>query len=86
MREPLDAAGLRDKVGLRQIDVANAMNRRLATISDWETGKIKPKLHIGEVLALCKLYKVSLEELHSAFELSAKKGATSPPDSVTPQE
>jgi transcriptional regulator with XRE-family HTH domain len=62
---------LRERAGLTQRDVAIALNKREATISDWERKVKYPKLSFSEIVALVQLYQCSLEELAAAFDSPA---------------
>jgi putative transcriptional regulator len=66
---------LRKRVGLRQQDLAFALNKRQATISDWERGATIPHLTPSETLALIQVLNCTLEELAEAFD-PIKKGTT----------
>lgn len=59
---------LRERVGLTQQEVADALDKRIATISDWERHVSVPTLTLSEALKLTRLYECSLEELVEAFD------------------
>lgn len=52
---------VREKKGLSQADVANALNLSRQAISQWETGKAYPD--IDNLVLLCELYDMTLDEL-----------------------
>lgn len=54
---------LRERVGLTQRQVAEALGKTDQTISNWENGVRTPKLTPRETLALCRVLKCTLEEL-----------------------
>lgn len=59
---------LRERAGLTQRQVANALNKREATISEWERGVTRPRLSFAETLKLMRLYEATIEELCIAFD------------------
>jgi DNA-binding transcriptional regulator YiaG len=63
-------AGLRLRAGLTQRQVAAALNKKVATVSDWERFVKYPQLTFSEVLTLMQLYKCTLEDLAIAFDRS----------------
>lgn len=52
---------LRKKSGLKQSDVAKKLSYSDKTVSKWETGELLPS--IANLMALCELYNVSLDEM-----------------------
>lgn len=56
---------IREKLGYTQIDLANILGVKQATIAMWETGKSKPT--IDKALKLAKLFNVSVEELFDDY-------------------
>lgn len=54
---------LRERAGLTQRQVAEALGKTDQTVSNWENGVRSPKLTPKETLALCRILKCSLEEL-----------------------
>lgn len=66
--EEITPVGLRIRAGLTQRKVAERLNKRTQTISDWERGTRKPQLTFTETFMLMRLYKCSLEELIIAFD------------------
>ncbi|MBD2341809.1 helix-turn-helix transcriptional regulator [Calothrix sp. FACHB-156] len=54
---------LRKRAELRILDVAYRLNVAESTVRNWETGRTLPTLNPCEMLTLCQMYKVSLEEL-----------------------
>ncbi|MGB5960210.1 MAG: helix-turn-helix transcriptional regulator [Coleofasciculaceae cyanobacterium] len=57
----------REELGLTQRDIAQALDKTVQTISNWETGLYEPKMTPREVKALCRLLKWSLEEMPDDF-------------------
>jgi DNA-binding XRE family transcriptional regulator len=57
----------REEVGLTQRDIAQALDKTVQTISNWETGLYEPKMTPREVKALCRLLKWTLEEMPDDF-------------------
>lgn len=54
---------LRERVGLTQRQVAEALGKTDQTVSNWENGVRAPKLTPRETLVLCRVLKCTLEEL-----------------------
>jgi putative transcriptional regulator len=54
---------LKKRAELRILDVAYRLNVAESTVRNWETGRTLPTLNPFEMLMLCQMYKVSLEEL-----------------------
>jgi transcriptional regulator with XRE-family HTH domain len=57
----------REALGLTQRDIAQALDKTVQTISNWETGIYEPKMTPREVKALCRLLKWTLEEMPDEF-------------------
>lgn len=55
-------------MGLTQRQVAQALDIRESTISDWERRVSIPHLPLSKTKRLLELYQCSLEELIEAFE------------------
>jgi transcriptional regulator with XRE-family HTH domain len=64
----LTPALLRKRAGLTQRRVAETLNKKVTTISDWERGTVQPRLSFTEVKRLMELYDCTLDELIEAFE------------------
>lgn len=54
---------LRDKAGLTQREVANALGVTDQTVSNWENGVRQMKLTIRQTISLCQVLNCSLEDL-----------------------
>jgi len=52
--------------GLKQQEVAEALNKKNNTISDWENGKAKPDVEL--LPKLCKLYGINPDLLFEEFD------------------
>lgn len=52
---------IRKAKGMTRRDVAKAIDVTEATLGNWERGKTEPKAH--DIIALCKLYGCSADEL-----------------------
>ncbi|RCJ20227.1 hypothetical protein A6S26_05760 [Nostoc sp. ATCC 43529] len=69
---------LRNRAELRILDVAYRLKVAESTVRNWETGRTLPTLNPIEMLTLCQMYKVSLEELatiaSTSYEEHQKKG------------
>ncbi|MGK7940517.1 MAG: helix-turn-helix transcriptional regulator [Crocosphaera sp.] len=61
---------LREKAGLRTIDVAYHLDVAESTVRNWEYGRTMPRLRADQFAQLCQLYKCSIEELAKASQNS----------------
>lgn len=59
---------LRQRSGLTQVQLAELLGVRQATVSDWERGKAEPNLSPAQTLKLCQLLNCTLDELVEAIE------------------
>ena len=66
LESQLNPARLRKRVGLTQRQVAQALNVRESTVSEWERGLSAPRLRL--VRQILNVYQCSLDELIEAFE------------------
>lgn len=62
---------LRKRANLTQRKVAEALDVRQGTISDWERGLAVPHLRPSQVKVMMQLFKCSIDELIEAYEGSA---------------
>ncbi|MBD2563875.1 transcriptional regulator [Nostoc sp. 'Peltigera membranacea cyanobiont' 213] len=62
---------LRERKGLRTVDVASRVGIAESTVRNWEYGKTIPKLRIDQFSELMKLYECSFDELMTAVKESA---------------
>jgi putative transcriptional regulator len=62
---------LRERKGLRTVDVASRVGIAESTVRNWEYGKTIPKLRIDQFSELMKLYECSFDELMAAVKESA---------------
>ena len=61
----------REKLGLTQKDVAKKMGCAIATIESWEKGTSKPQTR--NLLRLCALYKIQINDAYPALYQKLKK-------------
>jgi transcriptional regulator with XRE-family HTH domain len=71
--DQLNPVKLRQRVGLTQRQVAQALDVRQSTVSDWERGISVPNLPPSKVKLMLEIYQCTLDELIEAFELSKKR-------------
>lgn len=80
-RELVTFMTLRSRTGLTQEDLAAQLSREFKSlgsyrkvtkksISDWETGRHKPRFTPEETLAVCTILGCSLDELAKASQLA----------------
>lgn len=58
---------LRERAGVTQRQIANALDVTVGTVSNWERRVKEPHLDLGELQQLLKLYKCSVPEMVEAF-------------------
>jgi transcriptional regulator with XRE-family HTH domain len=69
---------LRERVKLTQRQIAQALDVRQGTVSDWERGISVPRLSPSKLKKMMEIYDCSVDELIEAFEVSfAKRRADS---------
>lgn len=56
-------ARIRERSGLTQKQLADAIGVTVQTISNWETGIRKPRLYLEETSSLCEALSCTLDEL-----------------------
>ena len=61
---------LRLKKGITQRQVAEAIGVTVQTVSNWETRYRVPKFEVWQILALCRLFDCTLEEMANEFKNS----------------
>ncbi len=64
---------LRERVGLRTVDVASKLFLSEGTVRNWEKGRTIPTLTPEQMLELCTLYKATLEEIVQAVRESRQQ-------------
>lgn len=62
----MDMKDLRRKAGLRAEEVAVQLDIAVSTVRNWEQGRTIPRLRLDQIAELCKIYKVSFDELVAA--------------------
>ncbi|WGV25986.1 helix-turn-helix domain-containing protein [Halotia branconii] len=67
-KKTLTPMELRKRVGLTQRQVAIALDKKVATISDWERGVTRPRLTFSETKMLMAIFECTLDELIEAYE------------------
>ncbi len=59
---------MRDRAGLSQKDIADALDVKIQTVGNWEGGRSIPKLTPQQTFILCEMLGVSLAALAQAFQ------------------
>lgn len=59
---------LRDKAGITQRQLADALKVTEHTVRNWEKGRAEVELQIWQVKALCQILRCSLEDLPDRFK------------------
>lgn len=66
--EGLNPVKLRQRVGLTQRQVAQQLDVRQSTVSDWERGVSTPNLPPSKIKRMMEVYECTLDDLIEAFE------------------
>lgn len=66
--DQLNPVKLRQRVGLTQRQVAQALDVRQSTVSDWERGVTTPNLPPSKLKMMLQIYQCTLDDLIEAFE------------------
>lgn len=66
--DQLNPVKLRKRIGLTQRQVAQMLDVRQSTVSDWERGVSVPNIPPSKVKRMLEVYQCTLEELIEAFE------------------
>lgn len=61
---------LRERAGLRAVDVAFRLGINESTVRNWEKGRTIPKLTVPQMRQLLDLYNCSFEELEESLKES----------------
>ncbi|HEY9763033.1 MAG TPA: helix-turn-helix transcriptional regulator [Trichocoleus sp.] len=66
----MDLKALRERAGLRTVDVASALKCAESSVRNWETGRTTPKMEVWQVFKLLEVYQCTREELVQAVKAS----------------
>lgn len=66
----MDMRQLRERAGLRTVDVAYHLGVAESTVRNWESGRTVPKLTFVQTKQLMQLYKCSFEDLEESVKES----------------
>lgn len=69
----MDMRALRERAGLKIIEVANELKCAESSIRNWEKGRTTPKLEVWQVFRLRNLYQCTEAELEQAVKESMAK-------------
>lgn len=69
----MDMKELRERAGLRTVDVASRMGIAESTVRNWDIGRHSPRVPIEDVPLLVKVYQASLDEIIAASQESRKR-------------
>ncbi|MBD2492526.1 helix-turn-helix transcriptional regulator [Aulosira sp. FACHB-615] len=64
---------LREKQGLRTVDVASRLKIGESTVRNWEKGRTIPKLRVDQLEELLELYGCTFEEFMQSVKLINSK-------------
>jgi putative transcriptional regulator len=67
----MDMRQLRERIGLRTVDVASRLGVGESTVRNWEHGRSVPRFEV--ISDLLRLYQCSFEELEQAVKESRVK-------------
>lgn len=73
----MDMKQLREKAGLRSVDVASRLGLAESTVRNWDIGRHSPRLPIEDIPKFLEVYQCSLEEAIAAAHQSRQKFQTS---------
>jgi DNA-binding XRE family transcriptional regulator len=66
----MDMRQLRERAGLRTIDVAYHLGVAESTVRNWESGRTVPKLTFAQTRLMMQLFNCSFEELEESVKES----------------
>ena len=69
----MNMKGLRERAGLKILEVANELKCAESSIRNWEKGRTTPKLEVWQVFRLRDLYQCTETELEQAVKESIVK-------------
>ncbi|MBG1262891.1 helix-turn-helix transcriptional regulator [Nostoc sp. BAE] len=69
----MDMKELREKAGLRTVDVASKLGIAESTVRNWDIGRHTPRLPIEDIPKFLEVYKCTLEEVVEAAKESKRK-------------
>lgn len=64
---------MRERAGLRTVDVASRLGIAESTVRNWDIGRHTPRLPIEEIPKFLEVYQCTLEEVIEAAKESKKK-------------
>lgn len=64
---------LREKAGLRTVDVASKLGIAESTVRNWDIGRHSPRLPIEDMPKFLQVYQCTLEEAIAAAKESRRK-------------
>ncbi len=69
----MDMKQLREKAGLRTVDVASKLGIAESTVRNWDIGRHTPRLPIEDIPKFLEVYGCTLDEAITAARESRKK-------------
>ncbi len=69
----MDMKQLREKAGLRTVDIASRLGLAESTVRNWDVGRHSPRLPIEDVPKFLEVYGCTLDEAIEAAKESRKK-------------
>ncbi|MDY6939062.1 MAG: helix-turn-helix transcriptional regulator [Cyanobacteriota bacterium] len=73
----MDLRALRERAGLKVIEVAQTLRCSESSIRNWEKGRTTPKMEVWQVFRLRDVYRCTEAELERAVEISMETGEKS---------
>lgn len=70
----MDMRRLRERAGLRIVDVVFHVGVSDSSVRNWETGRRMPRLKIDQFIKLMRLYNCTIDELEEAMQESIRIG------------
>lgn len=70
----MDMRRLRERLGLRTVDVAFHVGVAESSVRNWERGRSIPRLKLDQFIKLVRLYQCTIDELEESMQESIRIG------------